>query len=278
MIGWARYEGVGPDVASESAILDEEDSSSLGNNAPAGADLGDGGVAGSSVPKLDWLADVDATSAIFGVLAALGHVLGFAFYVLALSAAVRLFRTQFRSNRMLFRPAARASVALFTWLVVFTVAGFYLAIQKGFAKTVIAVLNKEGFLCQVYIPCSISVGRAGRVFFIFVLDFFLRSSSFDVAVVVLCCCCRCCCCCCCCCFLTRRRLNIVFVPDSMCRTEEMTGFETRRARICTACFVRCLLLLIGVFLRDFCNPDRMRSFSNKKVFGCFTKPTMLYLV
>ena len=165
MIGWARYEGVGPDVASESAILAGAASSSSGNNATAGADLGDGGVAGSSVPKQDWLADVDTTSAIFGVLTALGHVLGFAFYVLTLSAAVRLFRSQFRSNRLLFRPAARASVALFTWLVGVTVAGFYLATQKGFAKTVIAVLHEEGFLCQVH--HTICRGWAGCVCFNF---------------------------------------------------------------------------------------------------------------
>lgn len=142
MIGWARYEGVGPDVASESAIISVA-------NATAGTDLGDGGVAGSSVPKQDWLAGVDTMSAAFGALTALGHVLGFAFYVLMLSTAVRLIRSQFRSNRPLFRPGSRASAALFMWLVGITVLGFYLTTQKGFASTVIAVLNEEGFLCQV---------------------------------------------------------------------------------------------------------------------------------
>lgn len=142
MVGWARYEGVGPDVASESAILNEA-------NATAEADLGEGGVAGSSVPKQDWLAGIDTMSATFGVLTALGHVLGFAFYVLVLSTAVRLIRSQFRSNYPLFRPASRASAALFMWLVGITVAGFYLTMKEGFVSTVITVLNQEGFLCQV---------------------------------------------------------------------------------------------------------------------------------
>lgn len=193
MIGWARYEGVGPGVASESAVLNETTITSFSaSNATARADLGDGGVAGSSVPKQDWLADVDTTSAVFGVLTALGHVLGFAFYVLALCAAVRLFRSQFRSNRLLFRPAARASLGLFTWLLGVTVAGFYLATQKGFAKAVIAVLNEEGFLCQVckeYLPYS-SVSRGGPGAFVLFFSFccsvfcFLRSPSLDISVFV----------------------------------------------------------------------------------------------
>lgn len=189
MIGWARYEGVGPEVASESAILAGAASSSSGNNATAGADLGDGGVAGSSVPKQDWLADVDGTSAIFGVLTALGHVLGFAFYVLTLSAAVQLFRSQFRSNRTLFRSAARASVVLCTWLVGVTAAGFYLATQKGFAKTVIAVLNEEGFLCQVWYVVQVCRGWAGRPrLFHFCVVFFTVVLALELSLFLFCFC------------------------------------------------------------------------------------------
>lgn len=247
MIGWARYEGVGPGVASESALLNETTITSFSaSNATARADLGDGGVAGSSVPKQDWLADVDTTSAVFGVLTALGHVLGFAFYVLALCAAVRLFRSQFRSNRLLFRPAARASLALFTWLLGATVAGFYLATQKGFAKAVIAVLNEEGFLCQVYILKKNAIQCvtewAGRVCFIlrffFFSFFFLRPPSLDISVFFF--------------FdLMRRRvlLSIVFARQSavlrVAQNRGRKGAERWRAGLSERCSVRHPVLLPG---------------------------------
>lgn len=138
-IGWARYSGTGPSTASDTAVL--------GSNSTEVNGLG--GVAGSSIPNQGWLADIETTSTTLGASTALAHILGLGFYGIALATAVHLFRSQFSCKRPLFRPAAKASGALFVWLVGIGVAGFYLAIKEKFEEKIIATLNSEGFLCEV---------------------------------------------------------------------------------------------------------------------------------
>ncbi|CAM9702066.1 unnamed protein product, partial [Scytosiphon promiscuus] len=82
-IGWVQYRGEGPSTTSDSPTLpvDSSDDNNNGNyNATAGSDLGYGGVAGSSIHQEGWLAEINHLSAVFGVMAALGHVIAFAFF------------------------------------------------------------------------------------------------------------------------------------------------------------------------------------------------------
>lgn len=149
-LGWVRYEGKGPSTASDSPTL-PVDSASDSNNGTAGSDLGFGGVAGSSIPEEGWLAEVDDLSAVFGVLAAVGHVMAFAFFATALLTTHHLFRCQFESDRCLFRLASRGASALLMWMVGFGGAGFYLSARGEFTASVINTLHSEGFLCEVTI-------------------------------------------------------------------------------------------------------------------------------
>lgn len=142
-IGWARYEGKGPSTASELGTLD--------GNTTVEADFGLGGVAGSSIPQKDWLASIDGASAALGSLTAIGHLLGCVFHSLVLFAFLRLFQSQFRSNRLLFRPASKASGALLVWLVGFGGAGFYSTAEENFKEQILSTLHGEGFLCEVCI-------------------------------------------------------------------------------------------------------------------------------
>lgn len=147
-LGWVQYKGRGPSTSSDSPTL-PVDSSSDNNNGTAGSDLGYGGVAGSSVPEEGWLAEIDYLSAIFGVLTALGHVLAFVFFSTALYTAQQLFRSQFESDRCLFRLASRCATSLLMWMVGFGGAGFYLSGRNGFTASVLDTLHSEGFLCEV---------------------------------------------------------------------------------------------------------------------------------
>lgn len=149
-LGWLRFEGKGPAASSDSptlpvdAIYDDNN-----NNSTAGSDLGKGGVAGSSIPELGWLFAVDAFSAVFGALTAVGHLAGFVFYALKLFIAQRLFRNQFRSDRCLFRPAAKGSASLLVWTAGVGMAGFFMAAKERFLDSVLITLHSEDFLCQV---------------------------------------------------------------------------------------------------------------------------------
>lgn len=143
-----RFEGKGPDTSSDSPTL-PVDAIHDDNNSTIGSDLGKGGVAGSSIPELGWLFNVDAFSAVLGALTAIGHLVGFAFYALKLFIAQRLFRSQFRSDRRLFRPAAKGSASLLVWMAGVGMAGFFLAAKERFVGSVLSTLHSEDFLCQV---------------------------------------------------------------------------------------------------------------------------------
>lgn len=143
-LGWARYEGTGPTTASNSPTVDVDS-----NNGTAGSDLGKGGIAGSSIAEEGWLLDIDVVSALFGGLNAVGHLAGFAFYAVGLFTAQRLFRSQFRSDRCLFRPAAKGAVLLLMWTVVVGSVGFYASARESFTRSVLTTLHSEDFLCQV---------------------------------------------------------------------------------------------------------------------------------
>lgn len=147
-LGWLRFEGKGPGTSSGSPTL-PVDAIPDDNNSTVGSDLGKGGVAGSSIPELGWLFGVDAFSAAFGALTAMGHLAGFAFYALKLFIALRLFRGQFRSDRRLFRPAAKGSASLLVWMAGVGMAGFFLAAKERFVGSVLTTLHSEDFLCQV---------------------------------------------------------------------------------------------------------------------------------
>lgn len=148
-LGWLRFEGKGPSTSSDAPTLPVNATNDNNNNSTIGSDLGKGGVAGSSIPELGWFFSIDAFSAIFGALTAMGHLIGFAFYALALFIAQRLFRGQFRSDRCLFRPAAKGSASLVVWMVGVGVAGFYMAARERFVRSVLSTLHSEDFLCQV---------------------------------------------------------------------------------------------------------------------------------
>lgn len=146
-LGWIGYEGKGPSTASDSPTLPVNTTND--NNSTIGSDLGKGGVAGSSIPELGWLFSIDAFSAVLGALTAIGHLAGFAFYAAALLIAQRLFRSQFRSDRCLFRPAAKGSVSLLVWMVGAAMAGFFMSAKERFVGSVLTTLHSEDFLCQV---------------------------------------------------------------------------------------------------------------------------------
>lgn len=120
-----------------------------GNNGTSEFDLGMGGIAGSSIAEQGWLLGVDAVSAAFGALTAVGHLAGLAFYAAALFIAQQLFRSQFRSDRCLFRPAAKWAVLLFVWTVMVGNVGLYASAREGFRGSVLKTLRSEDFLCQV---------------------------------------------------------------------------------------------------------------------------------
>lgn len=143
-LGWARYGGTGPSTASNSPTVDVDN-----NNGTSGSDLGKGGIAGSSIAEEGWLFGIDAVSAVLGVLTAVGHLAGFAFYAAALFTAQRLFRSQFRSDRCLFRPAAKGAGSLLVWTVGVGSLGLFLSARESFTGSVLATLHSEGFLCQV---------------------------------------------------------------------------------------------------------------------------------
>lgn len=145
-LGWMRYAGEGPETASDSPTVPVN---ITGNNNTASSNLGKGGVAGSSIPENGWLAGVDVITMVFGVLTAAGHLAGFAFYTGALFMVQLLFRSQFRSDRCVFRAVAKGSVALLVWVVGVGVVGFYLSAQESFTGSVLETLHNEGFLCQV---------------------------------------------------------------------------------------------------------------------------------
>lgn len=143
-LGWARYEGTGPSTASNSPTVD------VGSiNGTAESDLGKGGIAGSSIAEQGWLLGVDTVSAAFGALTAVGHLAGFTFYAAALLTAQQLFRSQFRSDRCLFRPAATGAMLLFVWTVMVGSVGLYASAREGFTGSVLDTLRSEEFLCQV---------------------------------------------------------------------------------------------------------------------------------
>lgn len=146
-LGWIQYKGRGPSSSSDSPTLPVNATND--NNSTIGSELGKGGVAGSSIPELGWLFRIDTFSAVFGVLTAMGHLAGFAFYALALFVAQRLFRRQFRSDRCLFRPAAKGSVSLLVWMAGVGMAGFFMSAREGFVGSVLTTLHSEDFLCQV---------------------------------------------------------------------------------------------------------------------------------
>lgn len=143
-LGWMRYAGKGPETASDSPTVPI-----TGSNDTAGSDLGKGGVAGSSIPENGYLAGVDVITAVFGVLTAAGHLAGFAFYTGTLFMVQLLFRSQFRSDRCVFRAAGKGSVSLLLWVVGVGVVGFYLSAQESFTGAVLETLHNESFLCQV---------------------------------------------------------------------------------------------------------------------------------
>ena len=143
-----RFEGKGPSASSDSPTL-PVDAIHDENNSTIGSDLGKGGVAGSSIPELGWLFSVDAFSGVFGALTAVGHLAGFAFYALKLFVAQRLFRSQFRSDRRLFKPAAKGSASLLVWMGGVGVAGFFMAAKERFVGSVLTTLYSEDFRCQV---------------------------------------------------------------------------------------------------------------------------------
>lgn len=153
-LGWMRYAGRGPETASDSPTVPVNITS---NNSTAGSDLGKGGVAGSSIPENGWLAGVDVITAVFGVLTAAGHLAGFAFYMGTLFMVQLLFRSQFRSDRCVFRAAAKGSVSLLVWVVGVGVVGFYLSAQEGFTESVLETLHNEGFLCQVMLGQGVAL-------------------------------------------------------------------------------------------------------------------------
>lgn len=144
-IGWVRYEGIGPETVPDAATLAGQSA----ENGTAENDLGRGGVAGSSIPKQDWLVNIDSTSAALGAMTATGHILGLSFYIFMLFFALRLFRSQFRSHRSLFRPAAKASIGLLAWLVGINGMGFFFAVQENYTEKILTTLGEEGFLCEV---------------------------------------------------------------------------------------------------------------------------------
>lgn len=143
------YEGEGPSVSSESAILASK-AVAAGNNGTITDSEGQGGVAGSSIPAQDWLASVDGTAAALGILTSVGHLMGVVFHGIVLYFVVRLFRSHFRSDRPLFRHTSKASGLLFIWLVGFSLGGFYLAVQGKFRQSIVSTLTQEGFRCQVH--------------------------------------------------------------------------------------------------------------------------------
>lgn len=143
-LGWAQYQGTGPSTASDSPTV-EVDS----NNGTVESDLGKGGIAGSSIAEQGWLLGIDAVSAVFGVLTAVGHLAGSVFYATAFFTAQRLFRSQFRSDRCLFRPAAKGAILLFVWTAVVGSVGLYASARESFTGSVLATLHGEDFLCQV---------------------------------------------------------------------------------------------------------------------------------
>lgn len=69
-------------------------------------------IAGSSIPTADWLGAVDVASGVLGALTAVGHFAGVVFDIFVIYTPLRfLLKTQFRANRAVFVPIAKASGA-----------------------------------------------------------------------------------------------------------------------------------------------------------------------
>lgn len=70
-------------------------------------------IAGSSIPTADWLGTVDIATGVLGALTAVGHFAGVVFDIFVIYTPLRfLLKTQFRENRAVFVPIAKASSAV----------------------------------------------------------------------------------------------------------------------------------------------------------------------